>query len=222
MPFASQEARRAYARTYYDRNRQKYIDGSKRRQDVKRWRAKRKAIGLKASGNWAERWHEYVDVAAKRGREYWPRGCRVSIKQSRTGRAKQPWHGLGDTDAYRIRYAMDHEFAQRERERMSARRFLQPEYGAQWERNGNRWIRAAQSADGSVTREFLRLIRREMHCAYCGEHTKAKDRHLDHVWPLARGGTHSADNLVMACAECNRSKRDTMPLQYMLQCRGSL
>lgn len=41
-------------------------------------------------------------------------------------------------------------------------------------------------------------------CAYCG----ATDGpfHLDHIMPWAMGGGHSAENLTVACAECNWSK----------------
>jgi 5-methylcytosine-specific restriction endonuclease McrA len=31
--------------------------------------------------------------------------------------------------------------------------------------------------------------------------------HIDHVVPLSAGGRHSLDNLVLACAPCNLSKR---------------
>lgn len=69
------------------------------------------------------------------------------------------------------------------------------------------------------TRCQLKSLRAETHCAYC-QQPLDDDAHLDHVMPLSKGGTHSADNLVMACGPCNRAKRDTLPLQWML--RGSL
>lgn len=43
-------------------------------------------------------------------------------------------------------------------------------------------------------------------CAYCGRYPKVGDRHVDHVVPLSRGGTHSVDNLAIACARCNLAK----------------
>lgn len=39
-------------------------------------------------------------------------------------------------------------------------------------------------------------------CVYCG----SPYEHADHVIPLSRGGAHSRDNLVPACAACNLSK----------------
>lgn len=41
------------------------------------------------------------------------------------------------------------------------------------------------------------------HCAYCGKEAKLT---LDHIIPLSKGGKHSKDNVVPACAHCNSSK----------------
>lgn len=41
------------------------------------------------------------------------------------------------------------------------------------------------------------------HCHYCDKEAKLT---LDHVIPLSRGGKHSKDNVVPACAHCNNSK----------------
>lgn len=50
-------------------------------------------------------------------------------------------------------------------------------------------------------------------CVYCG----AKERlSLDHIIPLASGGPHAEDNLVVACSRCNSSK-GSKPLADWLQ-----
>lgn len=41
-------------------------------------------------------------------------------------------------------------------------------------------------------------------CAYCGK--KPKKLTMDHVQPLARGGSHTVSNIVPACGPCNSSK----------------
>lgn len=33
-------------------------------------------------------------------------------------------------------------------------------------------------------------------------------REFDHVLPISKGGSHHPSNVVIACARCNRSKRD--------------
>jgi 5-methylcytosine-specific restriction endonuclease McrA len=41
-------------------------------------------------------------------------------------------------------------------------------------------------------------------CAYCGSTSKLT---VEHMQPLSRGGQHSRDNVVPACARCNTQKR---------------
>jgi len=40
-------------------------------------------------------------------------------------------------------------------------------------------------------------------CAYCGSTEKLE---IDHIIPLARGGTNDSDNLQVLCRSCNRRK----------------
>lgn len=41
-------------------------------------------------------------------------------------------------------------------------------------------------------------------CAYCGSQANT----VDHIIPLAKGGTDDRSNLVSACGACNYAKRD--------------
>lgn len=44
-------------------------------------------------------------------------------------------------------------------------------------------------------------------CQYCYKHAPdGKDGEVDHILPLAQGGTDGIDNLVWACKECNQQK----------------
>lgn len=71
--------------------------------------------------------------------------------------------------------------------------------------------------DPSVTRE--KIIERDgMVCQICGKKCDPEDKRwgsfgpdyptLDHIIPLAKGGTHTWDNCQCACAMCNSEKRD--------------
>jgi 5-methylcytosine-specific restriction endonuclease McrA len=48
------------------------------------------------------------------------------------------------------------------------------------------------------------VAREGRRCTYCGSTEGPFD--LDHIFPVARGGTNDASNLTLACASCNRSK----------------
>jgi 5-methylcytosine-specific restriction endonuclease McrA len=50
------------------------------------------------------------------------------------------------------------------------------------------------------------FARDEFRCVYCGEVFPAEALSVDHVQPRARGGDHSAGNLVTACEGCNVRK----------------
>jgi 5-methylcytosine-specific restriction endonuclease McrA len=50
------------------------------------------------------------------------------------------------------------------------------------------------------TKEWIRLSK--ANCAYCGQ----PGGEVDHIIPLARGGTHSIGNLTSSCRRCNSSK----------------
>lgn len=43
-------------------------------------------------------------------------------------------------------------------------------------------------------------------CQYCGN--RGGKLECDHVYPVAKGGSHDENNLVTACFKCNRSKKD--------------
>ena len=55
-------------------------------------------------------------------------------------------------------------------------------------------------------REVLRRDRNK--CQYCGA---TKNLTLDHVIPKSRSGTHTWDNVVIACNNCNSRKGDRTP-----------
>lgn len=48
-------------------------------------------------------------------------------------------------------------------------------------------------------------------CAWCGS---PEWQHIDHVFPLARGGKHLPSNFVPACVPCNLSKNATHPAEF--------
>lgn len=56
------------------------------------------------------------------------------------------------------------------------------------------------------------ILRRDGHkCRYCGASAPDVPLRIDHVTPVALGGTDTADNLVTACEPCNSGKTSTTP-----------
>lgn len=103
--------------------------------------------------------------------------------------------------------------------RESIRAFLRanPDIG----RTGNQRRRArtlaaiCEHGPKCVTRDFLAALRVGC-CLYCDNPAE----HADHFIPLARGGLHCVENLVPACAPCNRSKRASDPEEWLQRIEG--
>jgi 5-methylcytosine-specific restriction enzyme A len=49
-------------------------------------------------------------------------------------------------------------------------------------------------------------------CHYCGKKFQPRELTMDHVIPLARGGTSTEGNIVPACRDCNRDKKLSAPI----------
>lgn len=56
----------------------------------------------------------------------------------------------------------------------------------------------------------FQILRRDDHaCRYCGAMAPDVKLHIDHVTPVALGGTDDPANLVTACSDCNSGKSAT-------------
>ncbi len=49
-----------------------------------------------------------------------------------------------------------------------------------------------------------------------------RDAQLDHIVPIARGGSHDISNLRWVCPEANLAKRDLLDEEYLELCRDSI
>jgi 5-methylcytosine-specific restriction endonuclease McrA len=54
------------------------------------------------------------------------------------------------------------------------------------------------------------LLRLDPHCQYCGLGLDMDTATLDHVIPVAQGGSSRFANMALACEPCNAHKRDTL------------
>lgn len=75
------------------------------------------------------------------------------------------------------------------------------------------------SGDLGYTMEQLRAVVKEAldehHlCPYCHGPLTTKTFSIDHADPVSRGGTHTLDNLVVCCADCNNAKGDMTDREF--------
>jgi len=53
------------------------------------------------------------------------------------------------------------------------------------------------------------------HCCLCGNFVDYEDYTIDHIMPLAKGGTNDISNLQCTCKVCNNIKTDVLPDEFM-------
>lgn len=51
-------------------------------------------------------------------------------------------------------------------------------------------------------------------CAYCGEKKRIRLMTIDHIVPLAHGGTDKIKNLQCTCKKCNYLKGEMIPSEF--------
>ena len=106
--------------------------------------------------------------------------------------------------------------AERKRQYRAKNSERQRDYYAKWRLLNKEVIRSHQrnnkakrrAAEGSHTAADIRRIyaEQEGRCAYCSVEV-GEYFHVDHIIPLARGGSNWPDNLCIACETCNTRKR---------------
>lgn len=78
--------------------------------------------------------------------------------------------------------------------------------------------RRAQMAGSSGTHtaaDLAEILNAQGHrCAYCRADLKRAPKHVDHIVPLARGGSNGRANLQYLCASCNQSKSARDPADF--------
>ena len=86
-----------------------------------------------------------------------------------------------------------------------------PEVG----RNKNNLRRARVLSNGAyrIYKNELKKLYAQS-CFYCGSKDEIQ---LDHVIPIAKGGSHSIGNLVPACRKCNLEKSDKFIVEWKLR-----
>jgi len=149
-------------------------------------------------------------------------GCVVCLKA----------HSASKIDYYRQRY-------QEKKESILAKQ--RSSYGESRERRiayQKKWVKANPEAsreikraykmrrknievDGASSSEVAAWAKSEIKvCHWCGVKCES-DYHIDHYFPLSKGGKHDISNLVISCPTCNVRKNAKDPYKFAQQ-RGRL
>ena len=79
-----------------------------------------------------------------------------------------------------------------------------------------------RSLSSSIRSElnFQKQLQKINFCPYCGESfqtTKLSEKiHLDHIYPVSKGGHSVTENLVFICETCNNKKSNTTLTKFCL------
>lgn len=111
---------------------------------------------------------------------------------------------------YQARYRADETFREREIARTWARK------AASGVGRTDGRTATPMHSDGTLTPSVVQaLFAKATHCAYCTQLMHPRDKTLDHVVPVAKGGKHSITNAVIACRSCNSRKGARTPDQWL-------
>jgi 5-methylcytosine-specific restriction endonuclease McrA len=119
--------------------------------------------------------------------------------------------------AYSAAYSADHREAQKAYK--AAYYAAYPEKRAVGGRNRRARKRAAPGKHTAADIKRLLLLQKSK-CSCCRK-SITKGYHVDHIVPLARGGSNDPYNLQLLCPTCNLKKRAKDPVEFM-QSRGML
>lgn len=60
------------------------------------------------------------------------------------------------------------------------------------------------------------LFKTHANCPYCGVSLRPRDRVIDHIIPIARGGNGDTNNLIPCCRKCNAEKKDMLLVEWIM------
>ena len=122
--------------------------------------------------------------------------------------------------AYKAAYRSNPEKKEIERRQRAAYREKNKEFISEIKRNARA---VKRNAIGSHTRHDVERLMglQKGRCACCRDDLTVTGRHVDHVIPLAAGGSNNPDNIQLLCPTCNMQKNTKHPIDFM-QSKGFL
>lgn len=123
---------------------------------------------------------------------------------------------------YISKYRAEYRKSQKGKETESAYRATKKRKESQLIHQANRIARQKMSAGDLSKGLFDKLmILQKGKCACCRADLKKVKTHLDHIMPIAKGGSNTDNNIQLLCQPCNNRKSAKHPIDFM-QSRGFL
>ena len=79
----------------------------------------------------------------------------------------------------------------------------------------NRAEKEVRNQAKSSLKKLDNQLKKLGHCPYCAGELNKSNAHLDHIYPVAKGGLSREKNLVFVCMSCNIKKRDKTLLAFV-------
>lgn len=70
-----------------------------------------------------------------------------------------------------------------------------------------------KNSEKATNTQIKQLIKESKKCYWCNKELNNL-YHIDHYMPIAKGGNHNIENLVISCPSCNLRKHSKDPLQF--------
>lgn len=89
--------------------------------------------------------------------------------------------------------------------------------------NASNYRARKQASSGTLSKDIIHVLieRQRGKCVCCKVDLSNQNCHLDHIYPLSRGGNNTDENCQLLCRSCNISKGAKDPITFM-QSRGFL
>lgn len=85
-------------------------------------------------------------------------------------------------------------------------------------KHGKAFAKAAAADKKTRNRaaSIRQIVEKTNDCPYCGRELDG-DPHLDHIYPVSKGGLSIVENLVWCCFRCNNQKSDKGLIQFLVE-----
>ena len=163
-----------------------------------------------------KKWREENPEKIKAARKKWQKENPEKVKA-----LKRKWkkENPGKVKASRKKYYLKHGEEERARQKIYRKTHREKVKAIQSLSDSKRRAQKRNTQVEKITPSLLKeyWIKKGIdpqRCYHCDKTFEGLYEHLDHYYPLSKGGTHTKENLVPSCEHCNLSKGDKTPEEW--------